>query len=832
MSVKILIGDCRERMRDLEDSSVDSVVCDPPYHLTSIVKRFGSANAAPAQSKQSGVYARSSKGFMGQTWDGGDVAFDPATWTEVLRVLKPGGHLVAFSGTRTYHRMAVAIEDAGFEIRDQLAWVYGSGFPKSLDVSKAIDKQRDDKPDIHRVCAFVAAGRDAAGKANREIDALFGFNGMAGHWTNSKGPQAQVPRWEQWLQLRAFLNLSDEMDAEVWRLNGRKGQPGEAWQTAEVVGVKEGAMSGWSMDGTTKFVDREIKAANSEAAQQWQGWGTALKPSLEPVCFARKPFTNEQEWATIRALIEGLWAALWRALPANDAVKDSTLNPHACGVDPRASAQWSAEQLSNTRAALSEAMDMSRFELALTSSLNTASSWNATLADLCRAESMSIIGTASSTTIDLRTLRFCLSRITPESIILAHRSGAWSSADACNAARYLNATLATLDATRELSALAPAIEQDHRDSLDAGATPNLTPICLARKPLDGTVANNVLTHGTGALNIDGCRIEHASDDDLATSQAKNPGREDTVTSGVYGAGRPQQSVNAQGRWPANLCHDGSDEVLAGFPETSSGELKPWHNAKASENRCMSGGNQEGRIKGEFGGDSGSAARFFATFPIGEDEWEFAKSVHAASAAESPCGSCGTPIVGDPAATLTLGSRSAGSQAGRASIGICESCIPSLSPALIAASLESTATIPTIPSCSKSNGSATPVTERTINQESAARAVVVNDRGSATRFLYCPKATTEERGEGNNHPTVKPVALMRWLCRLVTPKGGTVLDPFMGSGSTGLAADAEQFDFIGCELSTDYAEIARRRICDQAGMFADVEVVHSASARAA
>lgn len=136
----ILVGDCRERLRELPDASIDSCVCDPPYHLTSIVKRFGSPTAAPAKVGQTGAYARASKGFMGQTWDGGDVAFDPDTWREVWRVLKPGAHMVAFSGTRTYHRMVCAIEDAGFEIRDQLAWVYGSGFPKSHDVAKAIDK--------------------------------------------------------------------------------------------------------------------------------------------------------------------------------------------------------------------------------------------------------------------------------------------------------------------------------------------------------------------------------------------------------------------------------------------------------------------------------------------------------------------------------------------------------------------------------------------------------------------------------------------------------------------------------------------------------------------
>ena len=142
MSVDLRLGDCRQRMAEMPDNSVDSIVCDPPYHLTSIVDRFGKEGAAPSKVPEggSGVYARSSRGFMGQTWDGGDVAFQVETWREVWRVLKPGGHLLAFSGSRTYHRMACAIEDAGFEIRDQIMWVYGSGFPKSKDVSLSIDK--------------------------------------------------------------------------------------------------------------------------------------------------------------------------------------------------------------------------------------------------------------------------------------------------------------------------------------------------------------------------------------------------------------------------------------------------------------------------------------------------------------------------------------------------------------------------------------------------------------------------------------------------------------------------------------------------------------------
>ncbi|MBA8838150.1 DNA methyltransferase [Ochrobactrum sp. RH2CCR150] len=131
-------ADCRDVLRSLADNSIDSIVTDPPYALVSIVKRFGKPGRAPAKGNE--AYQRASAGFMGKTWDTGEVAFSEEFWRECLRVLKPGGHVVAFSGTRTYHRMAAAIEDAGFEIRDQLGWLYGSGFPKSHDVAKQIDK--------------------------------------------------------------------------------------------------------------------------------------------------------------------------------------------------------------------------------------------------------------------------------------------------------------------------------------------------------------------------------------------------------------------------------------------------------------------------------------------------------------------------------------------------------------------------------------------------------------------------------------------------------------------------------------------------------------------
>lgn len=127
MSHTLHLGDCRTVLATLDDASIDAIVCDPPYEL----------------------------GFMGKAWDNSGIAYDVAVWAHCLRVLKPGGHLIAFGGSRTYHRLAVAIEDAGFEIRDQIQWIYGSGFPKSLDVSKALDKVTGKQG-----TGFVIAGHD------------------------------------------------------------------------------------------------------------------------------------------------------------------------------------------------------------------------------------------------------------------------------------------------------------------------------------------------------------------------------------------------------------------------------------------------------------------------------------------------------------------------------------------------------------------------------------------------------------------------------------------------------------------------------------------------
>jgi DNA modification methylase len=383
--INLLHGDCLEQMKKLDDNSVDSIVSDPPYGIS----------------------------FMSKKWDYDVPSVE--VWKEAMRVLKPGGHALIACGTRTQHRMVVNIEDAGFEIRDVVSWIYGSGFPKSLNISKAIDK---------------AAG------AEREL-------------------------------------------VERTRPDGKK----------------TGKTCSGFVSGATSLELKRSDEPATDAAKQWDGWGTALKPSTEYFTLCRKPLSEK------------------------------------------------------------------------------------------------------------------------------------------------------------------------------------------------TIAANVLKWGTGGINIDGCRVGT----EVRTCEY-NIGRNMKSGDGWNNHNLKSITKTTAGRFPANLIHDGSQEVLDLFPETKSGA----RNGKRSSN------------KGGIG-----------TFHERERD--------------------------------------------------------------------------------------------TGNQFAA-------DQGSAARFFYCAKASKKDRDEGNNHPTVKPTALMQYLCRLITPAGGTVLDPYMGSGSTGKAAILEGFNFVGCEIDDNYFDIARSRIENAAPLF--------------
>jgi DNA modification methylase len=199
MNYQLLCGDCLEELKKLSDNSLDSCVTDPPYHLVSIVKRFGAENAAPAKAGKTGAYARASKGFMGKTWDGGDIAFQADLWREVWRVLKPGAHLAAMGATRGYHRMTCAIEDAGFEIRDSLMWIYGTGFPKSHDVSKGIDAKlltgRARTEDMRRLAMGEDYSPSGRGRVNYDHGGGSVMNGDTGEYSTQTPEAAE---WQGW----------------------------------------------------------------------------------------------------------------------------------------------------------------------------------------------------------------------------------------------------------------------------------------------------------------------------------------------------------------------------------------------------------------------------------------------------------------------------------------------------------------------------------------------------------------------------------------------------------------------------------------------------------
>jgi hypothetical protein len=229
---------------------------------------------------------------MGKAWDGSGIANDSKVWQQCLRVLKPGGYLLAFGGTRTYHRMVCAVEDAGFEIRDSIHWVYGSGFPKSLDVGRLIDRQRGD--DVRPVCRWLRQRIDSHQTHSiKSVAAAFGFTPQMVdlHWAaRETHSQPSVPNWDQWVALKEMLDLSDDVDAEVLRLNNRKGTLGDAWLAREVVGVGTAGLgkNRPAHDGGYE-PNYDVTAPATDAAKQWDGWGTALKPAHEPIVMARKP---------------------------------------------------------------------------------------------------------------------------------------------------------------------------------------------------------------------------------------------------------------------------------------------------------------------------------------------------------------------------------------------------------------------------------------------------------------------------------------------------------------------------------------------------------------
>lgn len=250
-------GDALRRLPDLDAASIDAVVTDPPYGL----------------------------GFLGHDWDHGVPG--EHFWSEILRVTKPGGHLLAFGGTRTHHRLMVAIEDAGWEIRDVVSWMHGQGFPKSMDVGKAIDKvDGRERGEYVALALHIKGCREAAGFSRSEVASWFPqYREVTKNWERTDPNGLRVPTPEDWQILRSRLGVSDEFLALVERVAAER----------EVVGRGRGAGNGSVVGlGSPRSMASEfdITVPSTTSAQQWKGWGTALKPAWEPIILARKPLVG------------------------------------------------------------------------------------------------------------------------------------------------------------------------------------------------------------------------------------------------------------------------------------------------------------------------------------------------------------------------------------------------------------------------------------------------------------------------------------------------------------------------------------------------------------
>lgn len=604
MNFQLHHGNCIDVLRTMNDNSVDAIVTDPPYGLK----------------------------FMGRKWDYDVPSIE--LWAECLRVLKPGGHLLAFAGTRTQHRMAVRIEDAGFEIRDMIAWVYGSGFPKSLDVSKQIDQQEKNR--------WVKISKAIDNASLSEIAEL---------WINSKNANAAGLSFQR-KQTEAGLNTQKNCFAHGSVLLQASHKSCDALAViAELNLIEAHPTSEGNCSSAQPNAERDITALRSRA-------NTAG--------------SSQENHEATRCMVD--FSALQNAWGWQDESKADKLKAVEALKTWLGSKQSSRPE---TTSALCAALT-DDLKLITLSRSKTFLSFDTTRQTAC-ASAISVTITESTAG---SLISFTADTLRNKAIDKA--AGAVREVVGFDPVTAKRAASVGTNAFGDYKGQIGDVTAPHTDAArlwqgwGTALKPALEPITVARKPLVGAVAENVLAHGTGALNIDGSRVPA----EKATGWG---GGGSALYEGGLSRDGGEARLQDSGRWPANLIHDGSAEVS----ELLRHATRFFYCAKASRKD--------------------------------RDDGLDAFEIHSAG-------------------ELTGG------------------------------------------------------------------------RAEGSAGLKCPRAGAGRTGGGRNtHPTVKPTDLMRYLCRLVTPPGGVVLDPFTGSGSTGKAALLEGFQFIGIEREQEYIEIASARI---------------------
>jgi len=717
--MKLVLGDCLEELKKLPDNSVDSIITDPPYDLTSMTRPRTDPIAVEGKDGKGNPFCRkqASKGFMGKEWDGTGIAFKTELWQECLRVLKSGGHLIAFGGCRTYHRMAVAIEDAGFEVRDMIEWIYASGFPKSLNVGKAVDKicgETGRKEKFVEWMKTTGLTPKIVDDKLKECGVISQTSNFAIHYFNLGQPA--IPTMEMWKIVRPICGeIPQWVDELVERIERER----------EVIGNKpwDTPVNGFLPDGRDKIERKQL--VETKGSSEWEGFGTALKPAHESILLAQKPLTSVPFCDILSMVVKTIGGALCQleefVINADCHLKLNLQGQkEAVGI-----AQWIADENTSISDILSVLTATSQFAGEEDTSWDIVLLWLNILAEIYGMMSKFTTSTEIALTTELQILKSLpwldiFQNITARFVNQA--SG--NTANVLIAESLFNAVKLKLDYIRTHSAQDLAILKGGKSD-----SPH-SPIVLARKPLsEKTVVENCLKHRTGAVDIDGCRIP--INEDVNWNAVQN-GR-------IYGDGEKygkadQKEITPtykpEGRFPANIiCTDDAlnDGVITGGGKMTIGGTP----RKPTKHIGQLKANRDNEIMNF--GDSGSKSRYFDI-----DVWA---EKHG--------------LLQFPKASKR--ERNEG----------CEG----------------------------------------LEEKQMGRNQASFDGGK----ILTGSGNERSNSRQNHHPTVKPVHLMAWLVRLVTPPDGVCLDPFMGSGTTGVACKKLGRGFIGIEKEPEYMKIAEARI---------------------
>lgn len=1030
-SSRIVCGDCVEVMRGLPAGSVDAVVTDPPYGLEFMGKdwdKLGEVAKANRGSLDQMVNPNGKQKFKTQApaFDlGGSANRRMQDWheawaREALRVLKPGGHLLAFGGTRTYHRLAAAIEDAGFEIRDTIAWMYGcltpdvevltsAGWKLGIDVCSgdqiaAWDPQTEavTMQDVQETFRAPYSGPMVEFK-HSNVDQLVTPNHRVYHsrkqrvMVDGKRRSFYAPGWE--VAEASTLPRYGQLRLPAGGVHDGPGIGGEDYAALLGWVWTEG---GYDRTGTGVRITQSltVNPAKCEAIERLvvlHAPGRKLYERVRPYTGSVLANKTDPARATVielgpqRSYVERTW--FFSGAPARQVRADLP-------DKRRPSYELLLRMtLGEKRAFLRAAMDGDGSHNTFEQKDRDARDWFQTLVHLvgkraavwdrkARGGGGVDITDLSSYELQTRHLAVCGERYegdvwcvrVPTGAFLMRRNGKVSvtgnsgfpkSLDvskaidkAAGAEREVVGSVRKLDSygpandvygggpdhEREMAITQPATpEAQAWDGWGTALKPAFEPVVVARKPLVGTVAANVLAHGTGALNIDACRIGWGAEGDQS-AERKAKGYTEAAKKalgGVVAEGSPTgftgevEGTDASGgRWPANVVlghspgcvkvgtgEDGMEVIEAwecepGCPVWQLDQQAPASGARGpASGPTFSGPSSSGSMAGDFKGmgarapafhaDEGGASRFFFCPDGGQvaEERPVMVRTDTVVGANSMSGeSTGATASGEvtrqgrwPANVVlshSPGCREVGTRKVKSnSPSVPQPQFGSENPGVALDfkagvgrngersqghadedGMETVAAWECVEGCpirmldeqtgeltsGRLDRAAITAENKTYGAAPVREGLYEKDSGGASRFLYCAKTSTAERNAGltaatsdrqtpmagrgqgglkcvacghwknsgtpcacaepqfeqqdfngreqrNPHPTVKPIELMKWLIRLVTPPGGTVLDPFMGSGTTGCAAALERVAFIGIEREAEYIAVAEARI---------------------